>query len=115
MDNQFLSKIQKLLVAEKTQLLNKNTFIDIDPDGDETDEVNANLISSIASQLSARDAIKIQHIDNALKKISNGIYGCCEECEEPISEKRLESNPHFILCISCAEQKEFEDRKKKIK
>ena len=31
----------------------------------------------------------------------SGTYGICEECEEPINEKRLEANPVARYCISC--------------
>lgn len=113
MNKNFLLKINQILLNEKDHLLARSRSLDIDNDGDETDEIQANLITSIASQLSTRDSLKIHQIDNALRKIGEGSYGICEDCEENISEKRLEINPHFTMCISCAEQKEFEDRKKR--
>lgn len=113
MNKKFLEKIKITLLAEKDLLLKKSRNLDIDNDGDETDEIQANLIASVATQLSTRDGLKMQQIDNALRKISEGSYGACEDCDENISEKRLEVNPHFTMCISCAEQKEFEDRKKR--
>lgn len=113
MNKKFLDKLMQTLLNEKNALLTKTRNVDIDNDGDEMDEIQANLISSIASELSTRDTMKIKQIDNALRKISEGKFGSCEECEEPISEKRLEINPHFTLCISCAELKEFEEKKKR--
>ncbi len=113
MNKKFLDKIKQTLADEKNNLLTKSRHLDIDNDGDEMDEIQANLIASIASELSGRDALKVKQIENALRKIAEGNFGACEECEEPISEKRLEINPHFTLCISCAELKELEEKKKR--
>ncbi|NWF86050.1 MAG: TraR/DksA C4-type zinc finger protein, partial [Bryobacteraceae bacterium] len=30
-----------------------------------------------------------------------GVYGICVECEEPISERRLEALPWALHCIRC--------------
>lgn len=35
--------------------------------------------------------------------IKNGSYGICEECEEPIKQKRLEAVPWARFCIGCQE------------
>lgn len=113
MKKNFLEKIKKALLDQKSVLLSKNHSLDIDIDGDETDEIQGNLIASISNQLSTRDATKLLQIENALRKIRDNSYGSCEECGEEISEKRLEVNPYFTMCISCAEQKEFEERKKR--
>jgi DnaK suppressor protein len=45
-------------------------------------------------------------IDESLRKIAEGTYGICEECGEPISERRLTVIPTATLCISCQENKE---------
>ncbi len=37
----------------------------------------------------------------ALKRISEGEFGYCDDCGEPIEEARLRLNPAFINCISC--------------
>ncbi len=44
-------------------------------------------------------------IDEALRRIQNGTYGICAECEQPISEKRLRAVPWAKYCIHCQEQK----------
>ena len=114
MNKNFLEKTKQALLDEKNRLLIKSRSIDIDVDGDEIDEIQGNLIASVVTQLTTRDANKIKQIDNALRKIIDNTYGSCEDCGDDISEKRLDINPHFSLCISCAEQKEFEDRKKRL-
>lgn len=106
-------KIVKKLLEEKVALASKIYTNDIDVEGDEIDEIQGTLIASISSQLSSRDSQKLKQIENALKRIEEDNFGLCEDCEEPISEKRLEINPYFSTCITCAEQREFEDKQRK--
>lgn len=46
---------------------------------------------------------KTKAIDAALERINRGKYGICEECDEPISEKRLKAVPWTRLCLHCQE------------
>lgn len=109
-----LEKIKKSLLLEKEELINKKYSTEVDVDGDEIDEIQGSLIASISSQLSTRDAQKLKQINFALKKIDDDIYGVCEDCQELISEKRLEVNPYFSTCISCAEQREMDLKRKRL-
>lgn len=68
-------------------------------------------IKSLTDSLSAREKIALNKIENCLLKIAHGTFGTCEDCEELISEARLNAIPDCELCISCAEQQEL-DRKK---
>ena len=43
-------------------------------------------------------------VDTALGRIADGTYGMCLECEEEISQKRLNAMPWATLCIACQEQ-----------
>jgi DnaK suppressor protein len=45
-------------------------------------------------------------IEDALDGIENGYYGYCEECEEPISEKRLQLMPFALYCVRCQSELE---------
>ena len=42
-----------------------------------------------------------QQIKAALKRIDDGSYGYCVQCDEEIAEKRLELLPHTPLCTNC--------------
>ena len=55
----------------------------------------------ILMSISDNDLNLLKDIDNSLDKIKNTTYGICEECEEKISEKRLEANPVARYCITC--------------
>lgn len=103
-----LKRIKDKLLAQRLELRCKSNQIDIDLDGDETDEIQGRLIANVVSQLSTRDHERLQQIENALVKIAEATFGFCEECAEPIAEKRLEVNPYCTTCIACAEEKERE-------
>ncbi len=45
-------------------------------------------------------------ISNALRKIDDGGYGVCEDCQKPIPQKRLAAVPYTRLCIKCQEIEE---------
>jgi DnaK suppressor protein len=44
---------------------------------------------------------KIKAINAALERLKRGQYGICEECEGPISEKRLNAVPWARYCLHC--------------
>tara|TARA_R110000868_G_scaffold10313_28_gene50834 strand:+ start:3761 stop:4090 length:330 start_codon:yes stop_codon:yes gene_type:complete len=44
---------------------------------------------------------EIQQIRAALKRIEDGNFGICVQCDEDIPEKRLELLPHTPLCANC--------------
>ncbi len=46
---------------------------------------------------------KIKAIDAALERLKRGEYGICEECDEPISAKRLRAVPWTRYCLHCQE------------
>jgi DnaK suppressor protein len=63
-------------------------------------------ITRMSSRLNQRDRQKIREIDGALDRMSAGIYGKCEECEQEIGSERLRALPTATLCINCASARE---------
>src|SRR5215475_11540480 len=45
---------------------------------------------------------EIHQIEAALKRISEGKYGTCAKCGEPIDPRRLKALPTAATCISCS-------------
>lgn len=112
--NTFVKEIQEKLLLEKKELLNKSDYKpDIDTQGDETDEIQANLLIEMHHQMNSRNAAKLARVIEALNKIDGNTYGLCQDCGEDIQEKRLLHNPYFVTCISCAEQREVESKRKR--
>jgi DnaK suppressor protein len=46
----------------------------------------------------------LREIEDALRRVEEGTYGVCAECEEPISGKRLKAVPWARYCVSCQER-----------
>ena len=69
--------------------------------------------SSSTIELRKRDRERklIQKIKTAFKKMEEGTYGTCESCGEYINHQRLKVRPEAILCISCKEQQERDEKK----
>jgi DnaK suppressor protein len=45
---------------------------------------------------------EIQQIEATLTRISDGTYGTCAKCGEPIDPRRLKALPIAAMCISCS-------------
>lgn len=45
---------------------------------------------------------QLVEVEKALKRIENGSYGFCSQCDEVINPKRLAINPTSTECIHCA-------------
>jgi len=50
------------------------------------------------------DVKLLREISDALLRLDHGTYGICAECEEPISNKRLDALPWARYCVACQEQ-----------
>ena len=46
--------------------------------------------------------LELSLVKSALKRINDGLYGSCIECDEPINPNRLSALPYTTKCIKCA-------------
>ena len=60
----------------------------------------------LAMALDQRETAELQAIDAALKRIANGSYGCCSDCEAEIPAARLHASPTTLRCLACQERAE---------
>lgn len=51
----------------------------------------------------ARATEKLFQIEEALRRVDEGTYGVCVDCEEDIDERRLNAVPEAERCIACQE------------
>lgn len=61
---------------------------------------------AMAQASSNRRQKMLVKVTAALKRIDDGDYGLCRDCEEAINPKRLEFDPTAICCIECASKGE---------
>jgi DnaK suppressor protein len=74
----------------------------------------ASLESDRNFELRIRDRERklLAKIQEAIKRIDDGLFGICEVCGGPISEKRLMARPVTTLCIDCKTKQEKVERLK---
>ena len=66
-------------------------------------ELNMNIASSEQELL--------YQIDDALKRLDDGSYGICQQCNQPIAMSRLKAVPYASMCIACQRSKEQKNKR----
>ncbi|MBI5875684.1 MAG: RNA polymerase-binding protein DksA [Deltaproteobacteria bacterium] len=80
---------------------------------DPTDRASHETDRNFLLRVKDRERKLIAKIQDALKRVDNGVYGICEICGEDISEKRLEARPVTTSCIKCKEEEEAQEKLRK--
>jgi len=116
-----LQKFKAMLVTERNKLVEGLDHIERDnlnrsqrdASGDLSgysfhmaDQATDNFDREFSLDLASAEQNILNRIDEALHKIDEGTYGVCENCEKPISQKRLKAVPYAKLCIKCKEDEE---------
>ena len=114
MNKAFLNRMKEILLEQKKEILaqSQQQERDIDMEGDETDAIQGNMLAEMNNRLGTRTAARLKQIEDALQRIEKQTYGLCQDCGESIAEKRLLHNPHFLICVSCAEDREAEEKQR---
>jgi len=66
-------------------------------------ELSMNIVSSEQEIL--------YQIDDALKRLDDGSFGICQQCNQPITMSRLKAVPYASLCINCQRAKEQKNKR----
>lgn len=82
-----------------------------DGNSDRIDQASAGFERDLFFQLHEREDSAIKEIYRALRRVEEGTFGICEDCEERIPHRRLRANPWATLCIECQKMREQEERK----
>lgn len=112
-----LKKFRDILEAKRKQILDnaKKALVEemtLDPNDlpDEMDLASSEYQQAFNFRLRGREKAHLGKLEKALRKLDDGSFGICEECEEPIGKKRLEARPETTLCIRCKEDQERNER-----
>jgi RNA polymerase-binding transcription factor DksA len=60
-----------------------------------------NFDREFALSLVSNEQEALYEIEEALKRLEQGVYGLCGNCEKPIRKERLEAVPFARLCVQC--------------
>jgi DnaK suppressor protein len=101
-----VSRFQNILehkVMELSLALRKLDGIAIEKSADEMDQIQNASERDLAMRHVDRDSALLRDVKAALRRISDGSFGTCIECESPISPRRLAAVPWALRCIQCQE------------
>ncbi len=104
-----LEEKRNRLLSEARRTLDHDMVIDSDERMDEVDQASSEYMQAFSFRLRGRERFLMDKIEHALRKIGETTFGVCEECDEPISLKRLQARPEAQLCIQCKEAQEREE------
>ncbi len=105
-----LEEKREAVVERAKETMASDMSLDVSDLPDEMDLASSEYMQAFTFRLRGRERFFLQKIEKALKKIDEDQFGICEECEEPISLKRLEARPETELCIRCKEDQERREK-----
>lgn len=117
LSREIIQECRKSLISIKQDLLNRartqalSLGYAADKSGDEIDQTVAQLEEHAFLVSQERMRSQLLEIEIALSRIEKGLYGICEETEEPIEVERLLAIPWTRLSIEGAEIREAMNKK----
>jgi DnaK suppressor protein len=104
-----LLNMRKSLLGEiRDNVKEESDYLKAPATGDIYDLASSERERELSLLLGDRDREKLNEIDEALRRIEEGTYGYCEECEERIGIGRLKAMPFTQLCVDCKAKMERE-------
>ncbi len=104
-----LEERRQSLITQARKTLESDMVLSPDDRFDEVDQASSEYMQAFSFRLRGREKFLMDKIELALRKIDEGSYGVCEECEDTIALKRLQARPEAPLCIQCKEAQEKEE------
>jgi DnaK suppressor protein len=110
MDAAALKNYREKLLALRAEILAEGD-LEIEPGrkdpaavgSDEDEQPLVEMSQTIASSRNRARSAVLARVSAALARLEEGpqSFGLCTECEEPITEKRLQLMPYVDLCVEC--------------
>lgn len=102
---QRLLALQQSLRAGQTERDSASATVELDQTSvGRLSRMDALQMQAMAKAEQGRARVQLKQIGAALKRIEQGDYGDCLECDQPIAPARLEVDPAASLCFSCADR-----------
>jgi DnaK suppressor protein len=101
-----LENYRRALEAKRAELAAGHRHIDsiaVERVADSMDEVILASERHLALCALTREALVYQQVSAAIERLALGTFGSCLQCDELISERRLQALPWAALCLRCQE------------
>ena len=95
-------------IADLESGISRRDEIAIEQTPDAIDEIQRACERALAISNIDRESKQLHKVRAALRRIREGSFGVCEECEEQIPPKRLSAIPWASLCVICQEARDRE-------
>ncbi len=100
-------EIKARLLAERDQLIQKLNGNDLSIDDSETpdpvDLAVRNYSKNVMLAVSENESRQLVLIDEAIQRVDDKVYGDCQNCGNPVNQKRLTAIPWARYCLNCQE------------
>ena len=106
-----LKKFKTTLAARESELeglIRNREAAAIETSADALDQIQHAVERELALGTLARESSGLRETRAALRRIEDGSYGICMDCEEEINLKRLTAVPWAARCIACQERADRE-------
>ena len=90
-------------VAELERFMRQRDGIVVERSADQLEEIQAASQRALAVCKLDREFTQLRDARAALRRIENGSFGTCQECDADIHPKRLAAVPWARFCIRCQE------------
>ena len=116
MNDRQLGYFRKKLLAWKDEILREsretigNLQSETENHPDLVDRASSEADRALELRTRDRQRKLISKIDEALRRIDDGVYGFCEETGEPIGLARLEARPTATMSVEAQERHERRER-----
>jgi len=101
-----LRDLEEELRAALKPLKDASKTVDLDEPIGRLTRVDALQQQSMAKANRQSAQLRLRQVQAALKRVGEGAFGYCLECDESIGKARLDVRPEAFLCISCQENRE---------
>jgi DnaK suppressor protein len=98
--------------AELVRVLQKRDGIAIEKSADQMDEIQYASERDLAIRNVDRESTLLRQVRAAMRRIHDGSFGTCSECESAISPKRLAAVPWAPRCFQCQDAADRDGRKR---
>jgi len=101
-----LESIRSALLGDVEKLNQSVKESEIGQIADISDDAARTYNLQLEGELGEQEWKKLKQVDLAIKKIAEGEYGICTQCESAIPEARLEVVPYTEFCTQCLSEME---------
>ena len=96
-----LENICAKIVGDVEKAHHNKKSSEVEQMADISDDAARSYGKKLQGDLEEQEWVKLKQVEAALKKVGDGEYGICEQCEQEILETRLEIMPYTEFCIQC--------------